>query len=80
MKSLTIVLLPVLLAGTAMADWVTGTVAAGDRPYAVAVNPVTNKVYVANREGGNVTVIDGATHDTLTVAAGSQPCAVAVNP
>jgi YVTN family beta-propeller protein len=45
----------------------------------VAVNAVTNKVYVANNQSGNVTVIDGATNSATTVAAGSGPCAVAVN-
>jgi YVTN family beta-propeller protein len=46
----------------------------------VAVNPVTNKVYVANSGSSNVTVIDGATNDTATVTVGSHPGAVAVNP
>ena len=46
---------------------------------AVAVNPVTNKIYVAN-SSGTVTVIDGATNTTTTVAAGTAPIAVAVNP
>ena len=40
-------------------------------PYAVSVNPATNKIYVANAGGqtnnGNVTVIDGATNKTTTV-------------
>jgi len=44
---------------------------------AVAVNPVTNKIYVA---GGNVTVIDGATNDTTLVPAGADPRVVALNP
>ena len=59
--------------GTASADWVTTTVAAGDGPHAVAVNPVTNKLYVANSDGASVTVIDGATNDTATVAVGWEP-------
>ena len=50
----------------------TTTVAAGT-PYAVAVNPVTNKIYVANTGGSNVTVIDGATNATTTVAVGTLP-------
>ncbi|MBU1355695.1 MAG: T9SS type A sorting domain-containing protein, partial [Candidatus Edwardsbacteria bacterium] len=58
----------------------TTTVAAGNAPNAVAVNPVTNKIYVANRSSNNVTVIDGATNGTTTVAAGNAPNAVAVNP
>ena len=39
----------------------------------MAVNPVTNKIYVANYDGNNVTVIDGASDTvTATVAAGQQ--------
>ena len=52
----------------------------GSGPSAVAVNPVTNKTYVANLSSANVTVIDGATNATTTVAAGSNPWGVAVNP
>ena len=52
----------------------------GTYPCAVAVNPVTNKVYVANYGGDSVTVIDGATNSTTTVAVGTMPSAVAVNP
>jgi DNA-binding beta-propeller fold protein YncE len=48
---------------------------------AVAVNPVTNKIYVANNSlgfsaPGNVTVIDGTTNTTTTVAV-SDPGALA---
>jgi len=69
---------PLVLCAPAMADWVTATVDAGDHPWAVAVNPVTNKVYVANYLSDNVTVIDGSTNDTLTVGAGDGPYSVAV--
>jgi YVTN family beta-propeller protein len=55
------------------------TLLAGTRPIAIAVNTVTNKVYVANQDSNNVTVIDGATNTTTTVAAGSNPSAIAVN-
>jgi len=58
----------------------TATVTAGTSPYGVAVNPVTNKVYVANFGSNNITVIDGATNNTTTVAVGTNPYAVAVNP
>jgi YVTN family beta-propeller protein len=47
---------------------------------AVAVNPVTNKIYVASFYRDNVTVIDGATNDTVLVPTGDYPIAVAVNP
>ena len=59
----------------------TTLVEAGCDPRAVAVNPVTNKIYVANFCDNNVRVIDGATNATNSVmpqAAG--PVAVAVNP
>jgi YVTN family beta-propeller protein len=39
----------------------TTTVGTGPSPSAVAVNPVTSKVYVVNWTNGNVTVIDGET-------------------
>jgi DNA-binding beta-propeller fold protein YncE len=49
----------------------------------LAVNPSTNKIYVANG-GGNITVINGATNSTTTVtdpnASGLVPTAVAINP
>ena len=40
------------------AETVTATVAAGTNPFDIAVNPVTNKIYVANGNSANVTVID----------------------
>ncbi len=51
-------------------------------PWNVAVNPVTNKIYVADEFSSNVTVIDGATNSTITVSGpnASQPRFVAVNP
>ena len=64
----------------AEAQTVTTTVTAGTVPFAVAVNPVTNKIYVANNSSNDVTVIDGATNTTSTVTAGTGPTAVAVNP
>ena len=53
---------------SADAQAVVATVAVGPGANVVAVNPVTNKIYVAgpsNRD--NVTVIDGATNNTTTV-------------
>ena len=49
----------------------TTTVGAGSNPIAVAVNPVTNKIYVANYSSNTVTVIDGATNSTATVSVGN---------
>jgi YVTN family beta-propeller protein len=58
----------------------TTTVTVGYGPQGIAINSVTNKIYVANTNGNNVTVIDGATLSTATVAVGNLPGAVAVNP
>jgi YVTN family beta-propeller protein len=54
--------------------------AAGQDPSAIAVNPATNRIYVANESSNSVTVIDGATHATQTVAVGQRPQHIAVNP
>ena len=43
------------------------------------MNPVTNKIYVANQGTNDVTVIDGASNATTTVAAGGAPFTLAVN-
>lgn len=65
------------LAGSpvARAQVVVATVPAGTSPFAVAVNPATNRIYVANINSNNVTVIDGAT-DTVaaTILVGAAPC------
>ena len=70
----------ILSAGSVRAQTPTTTIAAGDTPFAVAVNPVTNKIYVPNQGSNDVTVIDGATNTPTTVAAETLPAAVAVNP
>ncbi len=59
----------------------------GVYPYAVAVNPATNKIYVANNCGndpncasaGTVSVIDGVTNGVTPVTVGYYPDALAVN-
>ena len=43
--------------------------ATGNAPATAAVNPVTNKIYVANVGSHNVTVIDGASNATIMIAA-----------
>ena len=63
----------------AHADFVTTTITAGTNPFAVAVNPVTNRTYVANYGSGTVKVINAAANDTSTVTVGSGPRAIAVN-
>ena len=37
----------------------TSTIPVGANPYGVAVNPVTNKIYVTNENSGTVSVING---------------------
>ncbi len=59
---------------------VTASVLTGANPTGIAINPVTNKVYVTNLSDSSVTVIDGATNTTVTVLVGSLPRAVALNP
>ena len=68
-----------LLPGMGQADWITKKVPTGRTPYALVVNPVTNKIYEANANDSTVTVIDGATNDTSKVAV-VNPAALAVNP
>jgi YVTN family beta-propeller protein len=55
----------------------------GSVPYAIAIDPVTDRVYVANRNSGTygtVTALDGATNATTAVSVGRHPDAIAVNP
>ena len=68
--------------GGASAQSVTATVAAGTQPQAVAVNPVTNKIYVSDGGTNSVTVIDGATNtaSTFSIGGGNFPGDIAVNP
>jgi YVTN family beta-propeller protein len=64
-------------------DLVTATITVGSNPGQVAINQVTNKIYVTDSiQGGNstVTVIDGETNATATVYVGVLPSGLAVNP
>src|SRR6266446_265996 len=67
---------------SASAVFPVSSIPVGGQPMAVAVNPLTNKIYVANNGDGSMTVIDGATHAAATVPLGSgaKPIALAVNP
>jgi YVTN family beta-propeller protein len=56
------------------------TAPTGSMPSAVAVDEVTNRIYVANYVGDSVTVLDGATLRPIsTVPAGHHPQAIAVD-
>ena len=53
----------------------------GGYPLAIAVNPDTNKIYVANAFSNTTSVIDGDTNIELAkVKVGTYPFAIAVNP
>ncbi|MGB8771443.1 MAG: YncE family protein [Candidatus Korobacteraceae bacterium] len=55
------------------------TITTGLQPAALAINPATGKLYVANQNSNNVTVIDEATDSTTTISVGTYPTAIAVN-
>jgi YVTN family beta-propeller protein/adhesin HecA-like repeat protein len=70
-----------LWARTALPQTVTASVAVGNSPVAIAVNPVTSTIYVVNTASDTVSVINGTTNSVVaTVNTGSNPIAVAVNP
>ena len=54
----------------------------GKDPESIAVNPATNRVYVANSGSNSVTVIDGATNAVVgsPIPVGVGPIGIAVNP
>ncbi|MBI5937761.1 MAG: choice-of-anchor D domain-containing protein [Betaproteobacteria bacterium] len=68
------------MAGPLRAETVTASVTVGTSPIAVAVNPASGWVYVANNGSANVSAINGATHAASAIAAGTSPRAIAVNP
>src|SRR5438552_902323 len=70
-----------LLCSFAAADAVTHTLNIPGIAQAIAINPVTNKIYIPNGIGDNqLVIIDGATEAVTTVPAGTNPEAVALNP
>lgn len=59
---------------------VSSTVNVGTSPFGVAVNPVTNTIYVPNAGDDTVSVIDGITGSLLsTIGVGDAPGSAAVN-
>jgi len=66
-------------AAPAYAQTVVATIPVGAGPSSVAVNPRTNRIYVANRDSDTVSVIDGATNTVVTtVGVGDGPTDVAM--
>jgi YVTN family beta-propeller protein len=59
---------------------ITTTIPVGAAPQAVAVNPTTNTIYVANANAGTLSVINGGTNAlTSTITVGTGPGGVAVD-
>ena len=57
------------------------TIPVGNYPYGIAVNPITNMVYVTYLGSNSVSVIDGKTNSVVsTIPIGSYTCDLAVNP
>src|ERR1051326_53276 len=54
----------------------------GIAPFAIGVNPATNRIYLANAGSNNVSVIDGATNTVIgnPVPVGVRPFGISVNP
>jgi YVTN family beta-propeller protein len=54
----------------------------GNDPQHLAINPTTNKIYVANTGSDSVSVIDGKTKNVTNVieVKGKQPSGIAINP
>lgn len=64
----------------AKAELVKTNIPVGGKPKAVAVNPVTNKIYVVIQgDQGKVAVIDGANNTTTMVDVGANPTDIAIN-
>ena len=74
------VLVGAVLVAPARSQSVAETLTVGAGAYAVAVNPVTNKIYVTlNNPSGTVMVIDGATNAMTSIPVGSKPESLDIN-
>lgn len=70
----------VTLPGSHLNPVVVNNISVGQSPQGVAVNRVTNLIYVANGDVDSVAVIDGTTESVIgTIDVGNQPVGVAVN-
>jgi YVTN family beta-propeller protein len=70
-----------ILIPNVFAAQVVATIPVGTEPLAIAANPNSNKIFVANTDSNNVSVIDGATNSVIdTIPVGSGPHNVKVNP
>ncbi|HET9708689.1 MAG TPA: invasin domain 3-containing protein [Gemmatimonadales bacterium] len=56
-------------------------IAVGTTPFAVAVNPVTNRIYTVNQGSANISVIDGASQTVITtISTGFFQTGIGVDP
>ena len=56
-------------------------VTVGNSPTGLDINPVTNRIYVANKDSNTTTVIDGKSNNVVTnIPVGHSPSSVGVNP
>ena len=79
-KKASLLLFLILLPALSTAQWLETTIVVGDIPYALVYNPIDNKVYCANWDSDNVTVIDGASNSVITtITVGDGPCALVYN-
>ncbi len=61
-------------------DGVIATLSAGENPGMLAVNSVTNRVYVTNSTSNSISVLDGTNHTVIkSIPVGKGPSSVAVN-
>lgn len=58
---------------------VVASAALGNAPGCVAVNAVTNKIYVVNAASDSVTLVDGASNGATVIPVGRGPATVSVN-
>ena len=52
----------------------------GANPWAISINPATNKIYVTNSGNDTVSVIDGNTNTVKFLTVGQNPTGIVVNP
>jgi YVTN family beta-propeller protein len=58
---------------------VIATVTVGSHPEGIDINPTTNRIYVANRDSNNVSVIDGVNNTVVATVSVALPDFVGVN-
>lgn len=82
-RSISILALTLFCISTVIAQSVVAHIPLGRTPTSLAVNPVTNRVYVASKSllSSSLQVIDGSTNTiSTTLSLTFQPEAIAVNP